>query len=91
MVYIVEVDGVKYYACEVCGLLYELEAYARDCEEYCKAHPGSCNVDLAKHSIGYVNLREGVQKVYFKVVPTRGCGKLVFKLCRSGVNIYRAC
>lgn len=91
MVLVVEINGFKYYACEVCGLLYEHEREALECESFCRAHPGMCNVELAKISVGYVDLKGGVQRVYFKVDPTRKCARPIFRLCKTSVNIYKAC
>lgn len=91
MVYVVEVNGSRYYACVFCGLLYETENLALKCEEFCKNHPGCCDVELAKQSVGYIDLAEEVQKVYFKIDPLRRCGRHIFRICRAEVNIYRAC
>ncbi len=88
MVYIVEVDGLKYYACGICGLLYESEELAKSCEDFCRTHPGMCNIELAKSSVGYLDLSKQVQKVYFKVEPTRKCVRPYFRLCKASVRIY---
>jgi len=91
LVYIVEIDNVRYYACGVCGLLYELEDLALKCEDFCKNHPGMCSVELAKKSIGYIDLSSEHQKVFFKIDPLRKCARRVFTICKTSVNIYRAC
>ena len=91
MVYIVDIGGVKYYACSVCGLLYESLSYANECEEFCKLNPGKCSIEIAKQSIGYVDLSREVQKVFFKIDPSKKCGRPVFKLCKTDVNIYTTC
>ncbi|MEM3926318.1 MAG: hypothetical protein QXU13_01875 [Desulfurococcaceae archaeon] len=91
MVYLVEIDGYKYYACEICGSLYEDMDIARKCEDLCKKSPELRDPELAKQSIGYISLKEDQQKVFFKVIPGKGCRRRWFKLCKAGVNIYRAC
>jgi len=91
LVYIVEVGDFKYYACGICGLLYETEELAVKCEEFCKSHPGMCSVELVKQSVGYIDLSKDHQKVFFKVDPSRKLCCSVFKICRTSVSIYRAC
>ena len=41
------VEEVKLYKCSVCGLHYESEALAGECEEWCSSH-NSCNFDIAR-------------------------------------------
>jgi hypothetical protein len=91
LVYVVEIGDLKCYACGVCGLLYETLELAAKCEEFCKSHPGMCSVELAKYSIGYIDLSREHQRVFFKINPLRKCTRRVFTICKTGINIYRAC
>jgi hypothetical protein len=54
---LVVVEGSRYYACGECGLIYREERLAEECEEWCRAH-GTCRVDLAKMSVGYIRRHE---------------------------------
>jgi len=44
-----EIDGI--FKCEICGLRYKERRWAEKCEEWCREHPDSCNVEAASHSI----------------------------------------
>jgi len=65
MVYIVELNGFKYYACEVCRSLYELEDQAKTCEEHCRTNPGIPST-ISKEAIGYINPEGEPQKYSLK-------------------------
>jgi len=91
LVYIVEINGSKYYACSICRSLFVSEDMAKACEEYCSKNPGSKSPESTRDSIGFINPEGEPQKVYFKVAPLKGCTKTVFRLCRAGVNIYSSC
>lgn len=43
----------RYYACEVCGMIYADSDTARSCESWCSAH-GSCNMEITKRAIGKI-------------------------------------
>ena len=43
------IDGI--FQCEICGLKYRERRWAERCEEWCREHPNSCNVEAASHSI----------------------------------------
>lgn len=49
----VVVRGETYFACEICGLIYETAELASSCESWCRAH-GSCNVEIASHAVGSI-------------------------------------
>ncbi len=42
--------SVKEYECPACGLHYNNEATAKECEAWCSMHK-SCNLDITKHSV----------------------------------------
>lgn len=92
MVYIIEVDSFKYYACSICGLIYESEETASKCEEFCKNNPGKCNIEIAKESIGYIEQAEGGSfTLKFKVLSRGEKIRPVYKICKHRFNIYTAC
>jgi hypothetical protein len=39
------------FLCDICGLGYSDKKTAQDCEDYCKAHPGSCSVEISKKAV----------------------------------------
>jgi len=39
------------FLCDICGLGYLDKKIAQDCEDYCKAHPGSCSVEISKKAV----------------------------------------
>lgn len=45
-----EIDET-YYVCEKCGLIYEDEKWAEQCEAWCTEHDGSCNLDIIQHAV----------------------------------------
>ncbi len=44
------------FLCDICGLGYSDEKTAQDCEDYCKAHPGSCSVEISKKAVYFPNM-----------------------------------
>lgn len=51
------VRGEVFYACGVCGLVYEAKELASQCEEHCRTYR-TCNLKLAQSSVGKVELAE---------------------------------
>jgi hypothetical protein len=39
------------FLCDICGLGYSDEKTAQDCENYCRAHPGSCSVEISQKAV----------------------------------------
>ena len=39
------------FLCDICGLGYSERSIAQDCEDYCKAHPGSCSVEISQKAV----------------------------------------
>lgn len=39
-----------FYVCEACGMKYEKEVHAHNCENWCKEHH-SCNTEIIAHAI----------------------------------------
>jgi hypothetical protein len=39
------------FLCDICGLGYLDKKTAQDCEDYCKANPGSCSVEISKKAV----------------------------------------
>ncbi len=55
------VDGKTVYLCEICGLGYADRETAQECEDYCRAHPGNCSVEISQKAvwspeIGFIKL-----------------------------------
>ena len=44
-------DNMKCYYCEECEMAYIDKKKACECEDYCKKHKGSCNLEIIKHAI----------------------------------------
>ncbi len=61
MVYQVVIKDKRYYACGGCGLIYESQATAGMCEEWCRAHK-TCNTSIAQKAIGYLREARGTPK-----------------------------
>ncbi|RMD59955.1 tRNA pseudouridine(55) synthase TruB [Candidatus Parcubacteria bacterium] len=45
-----KMEQEKYFRCPECGLFYAEERYAKQCEEWCRAHH-SCNLAIIQHSV----------------------------------------
>ncbi len=45
------------YFCDVCELGYEARETAQQCEDWCKKHPGSCNMQIS------------IKAIYFRDTP----------------------
>lgn len=43
--------GDSHYFCQICGMAYEEEEWAVRCEEWCREHQGSCNLDIIEHAV----------------------------------------
>ena len=39
------------FLCDICGLGYSDRKTAQECEEYCRAHPGSCSVEISQKAV----------------------------------------
>ncbi len=39
------------FLCDICGLGYSDEKTAQDYEDYYKAHPGSCSVEISQKAV----------------------------------------
>jgi hypothetical protein len=39
------------FLCDICGLGYSDKETAQECEDYCKAHPGSCSAEISKKAV----------------------------------------
>ena len=39
------------FLCDICGLGYSDRETAQECEDYCKAHPGACSVEISKKAV----------------------------------------
>ncbi len=41
----------KLFKCDICGLHYREESFAKECYDWCSTHNGSCNTEITKHSV----------------------------------------
>ena len=39
------------FLCDICGLGYSDWKTAQDCEDYCRAHAGSCSAEISKKAV----------------------------------------
>ncbi len=44
------------FLCDICGLGYSEKNIAQDCEDYCKAHAGSCSVEITKKAVYFPDM-----------------------------------
>jgi hypothetical protein len=44
------------FLCDICGLGYSKKYITKDCEDYCKAHPGSCSVEITKKAVYFPDI-----------------------------------
>ncbi|MBI5392346.1 hypothetical protein HZA96_00620 [Candidatus Woesearchaeota archaeon] len=40
----------KLFSCNICGINYQEEIYAKQCNEWCKRN-NSCNLNIIKHAV----------------------------------------
>jgi len=64
MVLVLEHEGKVYYACSICGLVYEESDYAVACEENCSGC-GCCGLEVTRYAIGCVVEDGGARKIMF--------------------------
>jgi len=39
------------FLCDICGLGYSEKRVAQECEDYCRAHKGSCSAEISKKAV----------------------------------------
>ncbi len=39
------------FLCDICGLGYADRSTAQECEDYCRAHEGSCSAEISKKAV----------------------------------------
>ncbi len=39
------------FLCDICGLGYADKQTAQDCEDYCRAHHGSCSAEISAKAV----------------------------------------
>ena len=39
------------FLCDICGLGYADKKTAQDCEDYCRAHLGSCSAEISEKAV----------------------------------------
>jgi hypothetical protein len=51
-----QVNDKTVFLCDICGLGYADKKTAQDCEDYCKAHPGSCSAEIADKAVYFPDM-----------------------------------
>jgi hypothetical protein len=42
---------------DICGLGYADRETAQECEDYCRAHPGACSVEISKKAVYFPEIK----------------------------------
>jgi hypothetical protein len=50
------INGKSIFVCDICGLGYLDKETAQKCEDYCRAHAGSCIVEITKKAIYFPDM-----------------------------------
>ncbi|MGD0645744.1 MAG: hypothetical protein ABSA75_12640 [Candidatus Bathyarchaeia archaeon] len=50
------------FLCDICGLGYSDRKTAQECEDYCKAHLGSCSAEISQKAVYLPEKSEELQK-----------------------------
>ena len=46
-----KIGNKTFFLCDICGLGYSEKNIAQDCEDYCRAHAGSCSAEISKKAV----------------------------------------
>ena len=57
-----KVNNKTVFLCDICGLGYADKKTAQDCEDYCKAHPGSCSAKIADKAVYFPDMLISIPK-----------------------------
>ena len=57
-----KVNNKTVFLCDICGLGYADKKTAQDCEDYCKAHPGSCSAKIADKAVYFPDMPISIPK-----------------------------
>ena len=60
-----KIGNKKVFLCDICGLGYSEKNIAQDCEDYCKAHAGSCSVEITKKAVYFPDIPILPKNSYF--------------------------
>jgi hypothetical protein len=56
------IEGKVVFLCDICGLGYEDKKTAQECEDYCKAHPGSCSPEITDKAVYFPDMPISIPK-----------------------------
>jgi hypothetical protein len=45
------VENGTVFLCDICGLGYADRKTAQECEDYCRAHHGSCSAEISRKAV----------------------------------------
>jgi len=51
-----KVNDKTVFLCDICGLGYADKKTAQNCEDYCKAHPGSCDPKITDKAVYFTDM-----------------------------------
>jgi len=51
-----KVNDKTVFLCDICGLGYSDKKTAQECEDYCKAHLGSCSVEITDKAVYFPDI-----------------------------------
>jgi hypothetical protein len=51
-----KIGAKRVFLCGICGLGYLEKKVAQDCEDYCRAHAGSCSVEITKKAVYFPDM-----------------------------------
>ncbi|MCK5245895.1 hypothetical protein KAR02_03310 [Candidatus Bipolaricaulota bacterium] len=46
-----ERNGKGYYVCDLCGVAYTEEEWAKKCTEWCAENPGTCSIEVSQYAV----------------------------------------
>lgn len=46
-----ERNSKVYYICDLCGVAYAEEEWAKKCEKWCAENPGTCSIEVVQHAV----------------------------------------
>ena len=46
-----ERSGKVYYICDLCGVAYAEEEWAKKCTGWCTENPGTCSIEVMQHAV----------------------------------------
>lgn len=57
-----KINDKTVFLCDICGLGYTDKKTAQNCEDYCKAHPGSCSAKITNKAVYFPDIPISIPK-----------------------------